>query len=394
MTWTGAVSAATASTIALRDANANTQANNFIDNLTTTATAGTTTTLTVGSAYFQQFTGSTTQQVNLPDTSTLVVGQAFQIMNRSSGVVTVKTTSGTNLVQAMAASSQLVVTCTSIASNAAASWDAAYSSAVATGTVTSVAVATPNSLSVSGSPVTTSGTITLANRAINAQTADYTLTATDSTVTFDASGASRTATLPTAVGASGTVYVIKKIDSSTTNTVTLATTSAQTIDGIASGTLKLATQYESITVESDGANWLILDHKCDTSWTAYTPTCTGFGTVSNLSGQWMRSGDSIYIRVQFTAGTSTATEARVSLPYTSAGSPTIASIQLIGSWTLDTSFGAASTLLIETSVAYVTFGRQDGTDAGLTKIQGNGFPSSNQKMSLQSGPIPIANWFA
>jgi hypothetical protein len=261
MTWTGAVSAATASAIALRDANANTQANNFIDNLTTTATAGTTTTLTVGSAYFQQFTGSTTQQVNLPDTSTLVVGQAFQIMNRSSGVVTVKTTSGTNLVQAMAASSQLVVTCVSIASNAAASWDAAYSSAVATGTVTSVAVATPNSLSVSGSPVTTSGTITLANRAINAQTADYTLTATDSTVTFDASGASRTATLPTAVGASGTVYVIKKIDSSTTNTVTLATTSAQTIDGIASGTLKLATQYESITVESDGANWLILDHK-------------------------------------------------------------------------------------------------------------------------------------
>jgi hypothetical protein len=262
------------------------------------------------------------------------------------------------------------------------------------GTVTSVAIATPNRFSVTGSPIISSGTITLANRAINAQTADYTLTATDSTVTFDASGASRTATLPTAVGTSGTVYVIKKIDSSTTNTVTLATTSAQTIDGIASGTLKLATQYESITVESDGANWLILDHKCDTSWTAYTPTCTGFGTVSNLSGQWMRSGDSIYVRVQFTAGTSTATEARVSLPYTSAGSPTIASIQLIGSWTLDVSFGAASTLLIETSVAYVTFGRQDGTDAGLTKIQGNGFPSSNQKMSLQSGPIPIANWFA
>ena len=64
-----------------------------------------------------------------------------------------------------------------------------------------------------------------------------------------------TNTLPTAVGITGKIFYIKKVDSSI-NAVTIATTSSQTIDGIT--TKVITTQYVTITVVSDGANWNII----------------------------------------------------------------------------------------------------------------------------------------
>lgn len=80
---------------------------------------------------------------------------------------------------------------------------------------------------------------------------DYTLTASDHLVNWQAG--SKTATLPSAatVGA-GKEYILKNSGS---GTITVETTSSQTIDG-------LLKQYigpkESITVFSDGANWFII----------------------------------------------------------------------------------------------------------------------------------------
>lgn len=61
-----------------------------------------------------------------------------------------------------------------------------------------------------------------------------------------------TLTLPDATLCNGRLYRIKKTDSGTT--VTMATTSSQTIDGAAPGTL--TTQWSSLIVQSDGANWI------------------------------------------------------------------------------------------------------------------------------------------
>lgn len=83
-TGSGVASAATASTIATRDASANLSANNHLEGYTTIATAAGITTLTVTSTYYQYFTGSTTQTVVLPVTSTLSLGFNFQIVNNSS----------------------------------------------------------------------------------------------------------------------------------------------------------------------------------------------------------------------------------------------------------------------------------------------------------------------
>lgn len=61
-----------------------------------------------------------------------------------------------------------------------------------------------------------------------------------------------TLTLPTAVGFSGQMYFIKN---SGAGTVTMAGTGGQTFDGVASPTVAAGA---SLTVCSDGANWIIL----------------------------------------------------------------------------------------------------------------------------------------
>lgn len=158
---TGVTSATTvpaAAAFAGWDANKNLSANSFLAGYATTATAASTTMLTVASAYQQYFTGVTTQTVVLPVTSTLVLGQSFQIVNLSNSTVTVQS-SGANTVQAMAANTSATFTCILTTGTSAASWSVEYLSTTGAGTVTSVAMTVPAFLSISGSPITTSGTL-------------------------------------------------------------------------------------------------------------------------------------------------------------------------------------------------------------------------------------------
>jgi hypothetical protein len=112
------------------DTNKNLSANNLISGYTTTATAAGTTVLTVGSTYQQFFTGSTTQTVTLPVTSTLVLGQSFLVVNNSTGVVTVQS-SGGNTVTAMDANTQAIFTCILTSGTTAGSWESDYTLLVA-----------------------------------------------------------------------------------------------------------------------------------------------------------------------------------------------------------------------------------------------------------------------
>lgn len=82
------------------------------------------------------------------------------------------------------------------------------------------------------------------------KTANYTIVQADYTINVTAN--SPTITLPTAVGISGKVYVVKNTGA---GTVTLATTSAQTIDGAATQSIAANT---SLMVQSTNANWIII----------------------------------------------------------------------------------------------------------------------------------------
>jgi len=88
----------------------------------TIATAAGTTTLTVDSARKQFFTGTTTQNVDMPVTSTLSLGDTWQIINNSTGVVTVRS-SGANTIIALPADCRAIVDCILTSGTTAASWD-------------------------------------------------------------------------------------------------------------------------------------------------------------------------------------------------------------------------------------------------------------------------------
>jgi len=89
---------------------------------TSTATAAGTTTLTNTSSYYQQFTGSTTQTVVLPVTSTLTTGWTFHIVNNSTGTLAVQS-SGLNAVITIPSNTTAMVTCIGTASTTAADWE-------------------------------------------------------------------------------------------------------------------------------------------------------------------------------------------------------------------------------------------------------------------------------
>jgi len=97
-----------------------------------------------------------------------------------------------------------------------------------------------------GAPGPGSGTLT-------AVSTTYTVLSTDYTINGSSAGAF-VITLLTAVGRSGQVFNIKN---SGAGAITIATSLGQTIDGYASGDISLA-QYDNLTVQSNGTNWIIL----------------------------------------------------------------------------------------------------------------------------------------
>lgn len=87
---TGVTSSSGANSVVLRDSNQNIAFNNYTAGaVAITASAGTTI-LTVASARTQILVGSTTQTFQLPDATTVGLGQSFIFVNNSSGVLTVK----------------------------------------------------------------------------------------------------------------------------------------------------------------------------------------------------------------------------------------------------------------------------------------------------------------
>jgi hypothetical protein len=151
--------APTANTLVFRDANGNYQVNNVTENAVTTPTAGTTTTLTIASAAIQQFTGSSTQTVVLPNATTLPVGWQVTVTNRSSGAVTVNMNGG-SLLQTLAPSSYAILTLINNGT-AAGIWDAIYGAGGGSGTVTTVSVVSANGFAGSVANAGTTPAITL-----------------------------------------------------------------------------------------------------------------------------------------------------------------------------------------------------------------------------------------
>lgn len=94
---TGVIASTGVNSVVLRDANANITFNNYTANASIVTAAAGTTVLTAASGRNQILTGSTTQTYQLPNATTLSLGQSFVFVNNSSGVLTVKDSASTTV---------------------------------------------------------------------------------------------------------------------------------------------------------------------------------------------------------------------------------------------------------------------------------------------------------
>jgi len=126
-------------------------------------------------------------------------------------------------------------------------------------------------------------------------------------------------------------------------------------------------------------------------WTAYTPTFTGFGTVSGTSCYHSRQGENLKVRCKFVPGTTTATEARVSFPGTLVAASTIPTLELAGTAVINVTTNGYASVLREPSVSYFTFGRDGGGSTAITKFNGSTWVVSGNTTSFIA-EVPISGW--
>lgn len=156
-TLTDATTAATASKIALRDGNANTNINNALLGYQTVASG--VASLTAGSPYATYFTNSSPAGAALPTASTsIALGQSYLIVAGGTSTVSISTADA-NVYAVLASGQRCVITCVANAGGTtSASWKIGYSSNAAPVTVTPAALTktddTNITLILGGTPAT------------------------------------------------------------------------------------------------------------------------------------------------------------------------------------------------------------------------------------------------
>lgn len=108
----------------------------LIEGTTTTVTVAGTTTLTKDSQTLQQFTGTTTQTVTLPNATTLPNGRKIYLFNRSTGAVTINYFGGA-LAQSLTEGQWVIATLYNNGT-AAGTWDLAFSTGSASSAITAL----------------------------------------------------------------------------------------------------------------------------------------------------------------------------------------------------------------------------------------------------------------
>ena len=260
--------------------------NNIKMGYTTTATAGGSTSLTVSSNYRQFFTGTSTQTIVLPVTSTLVTGMAYEIENNSTGLLTVNS-SGGNLVGTIPAGVCAHAVCIGTTLTTAADWDWDYiSTTTITGTganvlstsptITTATLASPNittALTLTGSAGTagqalvsggsgnapTWTTISSSPTAITNGTSNVTVNSSGGTITAATAGTTAI-TIDTSQNVGiGTTSPISRLHVSATS-ADVETRCASTGANYVTYRLKNSSQDYSMQIRTDVSNaWVIRD---------------------------------------------------------------------------------------------------------------------------------------
>ena len=251
---------------------------------TTTVTSGTAVTLTSSSNWYQVFTGSTAQTVNLPATNTLAVGWNFYIVNDSTAVISVLSSAGTSVTPAtIPAGSAMMATVLDITAGNPQStkWDCgltSFSTFTGSGNLvfstspsfTTPSLGTPSSGTVTNLTGTASININGTVGATTPTTGAFTTLSASTSVSFSPSGA---ITLnPTTAGTINNMS-IGATTASTGRFTTLSATGTTTLATSLTGLLKAASGV--VSAATAGTDYVAVGGALG------TPSS---GTVTNLTG--------------------------------------------------------------------------------------------------------------
>jgi hypothetical protein len=297
--------------------------NNIKMGYSTTATAAGTTTLTVASNYRQFFTGSTTQTIVLPVTSTLVTGMAYEIENNSTGTLTVNS-SGGNLVGTIPAGVCAHAVCIGTTLTTAADWDWDYiSTTTITGTGANVlatsptlvtpALGTPSALvltnatglpaaQLTGTQTIPKGTLPTGSvlQVVNANTATQVLT---SSTTYIDTGLTATIT-PTSATSKILVLVsqngISKSNANSDNSVDLRLLRGAT-NLLSPNFAGCMSQTSGATLNVTAASSCYLDSPATTSATTYKTQFSSRNNTASVSVQFADASTSTITLLEIAA---------------------------------------------------------------------------------------------
>lgn len=202
--------------------------------------------------------------------------------------------------------------------------------------------------------------------------------------TVDSSSGAIEIDLPFASGGQVGKRITIAKTSSDFNAVTLDPYLTETISG--ASTFVLYMPNESVTLLSNGSNWIVENHYIPAAANSFTPSWTNVTVGSGTNtGKWWRDGKFMGVEVEFTYGSGSSVS----------GTPIIT---LPSSFTIDTSFMAASTgngvgrggvfdsgTATFDGVMYIA----STTTVGLVILQSNG---TYAYQNVVSGSAPQASW--
>lgn len=128
-----------------------------------------------------------------------------------------------------------------------------------------------------------------------------------------------------------------------------------------------------------------------TSPVAWTPTVTGFGTVSGLTARWWRTGSFMHGQVRFVCGTNSVATASFTLPNSVATASTYPTLAHVGTGSMTPNFNTV-TVLAEASSNIVYLGAANANSlAGLAKRAGNAIAGTGEILSFYFC-VEISGW--
>lgn len=214
---------------------------------------------------------------------------------------------------------------------------------------------------------------------------------------FSAASANTDATLPSLANAAGQIYRVRRFGTAFQYAVIIKDSGGVEVT-------RLHTDDEEVHLFCTGAAWVEIHRVVpEIVWTSYTPTITGFGTVTGVSVFVKRRGQNLLGKGYFITGTVAASLASLTLPTgltinssamelasaTNAACPNVG--QFVGASSANTRTTSSLLAAVTTSTSLLYFGPTPQSVNQLLPTNGSSVLGNSEGCSFRF-EIPISGW--